>query len=279
MIQEKYLNPYTDFGFKRLFGEEANKDLLISFLNEILKGECAPIVNITYLKNEQLPSLENDRRAIFDLYCEDQSGDKFIVEMQKARQDYFKDRSLYYATFPIQKQAAHGEWNFELKRVYMVAILDFIFSEDKDETSKYIYRVKLSDIETSKVFYDKLTFVYLEMPKFTKTEDELETMTDKWLYVLRNISRLTDRPAKLQERVFEKFFRLAEISKFTKDEFFNYEESLKVYRDMKNCLDSSYAKGEKNKALDIARRMKAKGFDCANIADMTGLSEQEIKEL
>ena len=128
---DKYVNPFTDYGFKKLFGEEPGKELLLDFLNELLREEQGQIVALTYLKNEHLGSGESDRRAIFDIYCENERGEKFIVELQKTKQNFFKDRTVYYATFPIQEQARRNEWNFELKAVYTVAILDFVFDEDK----------------------------------------------------------------------------------------------------------------------------------------------------
>lgn len=187
-IKEKYINPFTDFGFKRLFGEEPNKDLLIDFLNEILKEQQGKIVDLTYLKTEQLGKTEIDRKVIFDLYCENEKGEKFIVEMQKSKQNFFKDRSLYYSTFPIQEQAKKSDWNYELKALYTIGILDFVFEEGIKQTNKFRYDVKLTDVETNKVFYNKLTFIYFEMPKFNKTIDELETRFEKWLFVLKNLN-------------------------------------------------------------------------------------------
>ena len=161
-FREKYVNPFTDYGFNRLFGEEPNKDLLLDFLNELLHSEQGKITQLTYLKSDKLGSSEDDRKAIFDLYCENEKGDKFIVELQKTKQKFFKDRTVYYSTFPIRESARRGSsWDFELNAIYTIAILDFVFDEDKDQTDKYFYNVKLSDIETNKVFYDKLTFVYL----------------------------------------------------------------------------------------------------------------------
>lgn len=178
-IRERYLNPFTDFGFKKLFGEEPNKDLLLDFLNELLREQEGEIKNLTYLKNEHLGLGDADRRAIFDLYCENERGEKFIVELQKSKQNFFKDRTLYYATFPIREQAKQAEWSYELKSVYTIAILDFVFDEDKADKEKYRYDVKLTDIETCKIFYDKLTFIYLEMPKFQKDLDVLENRFEK----------------------------------------------------------------------------------------------------
>lgn len=185
-FQEKYINPFTDYGFKKLFGEELNKDLLLDFLNELLKEEQGNIIDLTYLKSEKLGTTALDRKAIFDLYCENDKGEKFIVELQKSKQNFFKDRTLYYSTFPIREQAKKADWDYELKAVYTIAILDFVFDEDKHEKHKYRYDVKLTDIETNKIFYDKLTFIYLEMPKFNKQLAQLETRFDKWLYIIKN---------------------------------------------------------------------------------------------
>ena len=109
----KYVNPLTDFGFKKIFGEEPNKDILISFLNEILP-ERHTIEDLSYLRNERLGKSEVDRKAIYDLYCTSTTGERFIVELQKAKQNYFKDRSIFYSSFPIQEQAQKGEWDFRL---------------------------------------------------------------------------------------------------------------------------------------------------------------------
>lgn len=292
---ERYINPFTDYGFKKLFGEEPNKDLLLDFLNELLREEQGEILSLTYLKSEHLGTSELDRKAIFDLYCENERGEKFIVELQKSKQNFFKDRSLYYATFPIREQAKRNDWSYELKAVYTVAILDFVFDEDKHQPDKYRYDVKLSDIETRKVFYDKLTFIYLEMPKFNKTVDELETRFDKWLYVIRNLPRLDRVPEKLQERVFEKLFEAAEIAKFTPVQVRSYEDSLKHYRDLKNSLDTAFEEGkeegkekgkeegvkigERQKAIKVVHKSLDLGMDVTTISEISGLSIEEIEQI
>ncbi len=167
------------------------------------------------------------------------------MELQKSKQKFFKDRALYYSTFPIQQQAGRTGWHFELKAVYTVAILDFVFDEDKGDDEKYRYDVKLTDIETCKVFYDKLTFIYLEMPKFTKSLDELETRFDKWLYVIKNLHKLERIPDIMSERIFERLFEVAEIAKFSREELNSYEDSLKYYRDLNAVI--SYAKETSNR--------------------------------
>ena len=281
--KEKYINPYTDFGFKKLFGTEMNKDLLISFLNALFNGHEV-VRDVTFLNGEHFGESYRDRKAIFDVYCENEKGEKFIVEMQKAEQDYFKDRSVYYATFPIREQAPRGDWDFQLKAVYTVGILNFVFPANEYSPECYHHEVKLMDVEDKHVFYDKLTFLYLEMPKFNKTEDELVTMFDKWLFVLRNLSGLMERQAALQERIFTKLFEQAEIARFTPQDAREYEESVKVYRDLTNVVNTAERKGREEGRkegraegfeeanLTNARRMKALGLTNDIISQVTGLS-------
>jgi len=122
-LADKYVNPLTDFGFKKLFGTEPNKELVIDFLNQLLP-EKHKIEDLVYSNNENIGLTQIDRKAIFDLHCRSNNGDRFIVEIQKAKQNFFKDRSVYYSTFPIQEQAKKGEWNYQLSAVYTVDILD-----------------------------------------------------------------------------------------------------------------------------------------------------------
>ena len=185
--QERYINPYTDFGFKKLFGTEMNKDLLISFLNSLFNDKQREITDVSYLNPEHLGDGYGDRRAVFDVYCTTASGARFIVEMQKAEQEYFKDRSLYYSTFAIREQASKGQqWDYHLEDVYTIGVLNFKFPDNEYPVDKYRHEIKLKDVEDNHVFYDKLTFVYLEMPKFNKTADEVENPVDAWLYVLKH---------------------------------------------------------------------------------------------
>ena len=294
-IYERYVNFYTDFAFKRLFGTEPNKELLISFLNALLHGR-EEIREITYLNTEHLGTQEYDRRAVFDVYCVNEKGEHFLVEMQKGEQQFFKDRSVYYSTFAIREQAPRGEWNYGLKGIYTIGILNFCFNK-KDST--YYHEVKLMDTATREVFYDKLTFIYLEMPKFTKTEAELSTMFDKWLYAIRNLPSLLERPRALYEKVFQRLFEAAEIAKFDRRERYEYEESLKAYRDWFSVMETAELRGEERghakglkeghaKGLEegthkanvaTASRLKQMGLSVEDIQKATGLSEEEIREL
>ena len=287
-IQERYVNPLTDYGFKRIFGEEPNKDILMAFLTDILP-DSPQITDLQYLKGEQLGRTGLDRKAVFDLYCSTSTGKRFIVELQKVKQNFFKDRSVYYSSFPIQDQGKRGDWNFKLDAVYTVGILDFVFDDHKEEEELY-HLVELKN-QRNEVFYDKLKYVYVELPKFTKTADELESRRDKWLYVFRHLSNLNDRPAALRDRIFERLFAVAEIAKFSREELASYEDSLKYYRDLKNSIDTSYEDGREEGRLEgreegiqlgverVARRLLEQGLPVENVAAATGLSIASIKQL
>ena len=280
---ERYINPYTDFGFKKLFGTEMNKDLLISFLNALLNGKEKEIDDVQYLNGENLGESYGDRRSVFDVYCKAKDGSRFIVEMQKAEQAYFKDRSVYYATTPIRQQAPKGEWDYQLNEVYTVGILNFEFPHGEYPADSYRHEIKLEDTEDHHVFYDKLTFIYLEMPKFTKTEDELETMFDKWMFVLHNLYRLLERPKALQDRVFKKLFEQAEIARYSEAERRQYEESKKMFWDSYSVLKTAEMKGEKKGVLkekkETVRRLQAMGLTIEQIAQGADMSIDEVKKL
>ncbi len=298
----KYINPFTDFGFKKLFGTEFNKELLIHFLNQVL-GEKEKIKDLTYLNNEVLGKIKTDRSAVFDLYCKNENGELFIVELQNVKQEYYIDRSIFYSTFPIQSQAPKGKgWDYQLKAVYTVGILNFSFSI-REQQERYRREVMLIDKHTGEIFYEKLTFIYLEIANFKKAEEELKSLFDKWMYVLQNLSKLQERPKKLQGKIFRQLFEAAEIAKLEPEEMRMYDESLKIYRDnensleyakklaakegleegMKKGLEKGMKKGlEKGKELErteIAKILKKNGASFDLIEKSTGFSREQIEKL
>ena len=274
-VEERYISLLTDFGFKRIFGTAMNKDLLICFLNSLFDGKQV-VKDVSYLNPEHVGDVYTDRRAIFDVYCEGENGEKFIVEMQNAYQTYFKDRSLFYSTFPIREQAA---------------LLNFDMNEEAFEKEKIRHSVQLCDTATHKVFYDKLEFIYVEIAKFNKSLEELETLYDKWLYALKNLYKLTQRPKELCDKVFDRLFEEAEIAKFTPQELREYEASKIAYRDIKNSVDTAkregiaegmekgMKKGMEKKSLEIAKKMLTKGMDEATVMEITGLTAELIQQL
>ena len=305
--EERYISLLTDFGFKRIFGTDPNKELLINFLNSLFDGEEV-IKDVKYLNSENVGDVYTERKAIFDVYCENEQGEKFIVELQNTYQTYFKDRSLFYSTFPIREQAPKGsDWNFCLKKVYVVALLNYKMSDEAFDSTDTIHTIALMDTKTNKVFNAKLMFKYVEVGRFDKTDEELTSLSDKWMYVLKNLSRLDNRPSSLREKIFTKLFDAAAIARFSPNELREYEDSLKAYRDIKNSLDTAKEEGraegreegrkegraegreegraegrEEGRAEGIAmvaKMMYAKGIDVDVIASMTGMTIDKIKAL
>jgi predicted transposase/invertase (TIGR01784 family) len=292
-MRAKYINPFTDFGFKKIFGDSrvdegngrspASKPLLIDFLNALLP-QNNKIVDLNFKNTEQLGQTDADRKAIYDIYCENEIGEKFIVELQKAKQNYFKERTIYYSTFPIREQAEKGEWNYNLKAVYCVGILDFTFDdyENEPEKSEVVHTIKLKN-QNGKTFYDKLTYIYLEMPNFKKQEADLKTRLDKWLYFIKHLEDFQSIPTVFKDEVFTQAFEKAELAKFGQAELESYEYSLKVFRDNKAvfeyAIDTAFDEGKIEGKIEVAKKLKLKGLSSSDIADLTGLTESEIDKL
>ena len=286
----RYINPLTDFGFKRIFGTPFNKDLLIDFLNALLEGE-REISDVTYRNGEQLGASRKDRRAVFDVYCQATDGSRFIVEMQNMYQPYFKDRSIYYSTFLVAEQGQRGDWNYELQPVYTIGILNFAFLENKrSDDGVFKEEVKLKNIKTNDVFSDKLTYIYVELTAFNKQLNELKTTLDKWIFALKNMQKLFSRPAEMQGRVFEKLFTTAEIAKFEPSERLAYEQSIHAYRDIANGMaaaeergrkegrEEGREEGRKEERLKIARSLLATGMKKEQVLQLTQLSAEELQD-
>jgi predicted transposase/invertase (TIGR01784 family) len=279
-----FIDPFTDFGFKKIFGEEASKPHLIDFLNSLLPA-FAQIKDLSFKNLEQLPSIENERKAVYDIYCQGTNGEYFIVELQKLKQDFFKDRTLFYATFPIQQQAQKGTWNYKLAPVYCIAILDFTFDDDRVNLYEVVHKVNLKD-QNNNVFSDKLTLMYLEMPNFKKGLEELETRLDKWLYFINNLKDLQSIPELLKDETFSSAFEVAKFSNLDQKGRDLYEYSLKIIRDNYATQQTAFQAGEAvgeargglNANLKTARNLKALGLNLEQIAAATGLSAEELEQ-
>ncbi len=293
----RFINPFTDMGFKRIFGQEVNKNLLIDFLNDLLEGEKR-IVNITFLDKEQLGTAADDRSCIYDIYCENENGERFIVEIQNRGHRNFKERAIYYLSRAIANQGQKGpSWMFDLKAVYGVFFMNFHL--DGRRQVRFRTDVSLRDMRTNEPFSDKMRFIFLDLPAFTKDEERCETDFERWIYVLKNMEILQRMPFKARKSVFEELEKIADISALSKEDQEKYEHIIKVYRDnlvteqwaieqgFKKGHEKGHEKGlqegiqigREEGLLDAARGMKAKGYPLEDIVQITGLSPKEIQAL
>ena len=283
IIKAKYINLMVDWSFKRVFGTEVNKDILIEFLKVVFPQFA--ITDITYIPTEQLGIMEDDRKAIFDVLCATEDGKTFLVEMQRGAQKHFFERALYYTSFPIMKQGKKAiakeeekgkdPWDFSLDGVFFLGILDFEYEQDEMTEHRY----QLLETKTLKQMTDKLEFVFVEVAKFDKREDELETDLDKWLYLLKNMSTLLERPAALRDRVFGRLFDVAEYARLDDEERKNYFNAMNTARDTYNQIAYAHEKGGQEKAYEIARNLLAMKLDIDSISKATGLTKDEISTL
>lgn len=276
----KFINPFTDVGFKRIFGQEISKPVLLVFLNSLLEGE-RKIIDLKFLDKEQLGLESGDRSLIYDIYCETETGEHIIVEMQNKYQPYFKERSIYYTARSIVEQGERGsQWKYDIKAVYLVAFLNFRIS---DISKGFRTDVALMDMKERTLFSDKVRLVYLQLPYFTKEADECETIFEKIIYTLKHMDILQRMPWMAQNAVFKRLSEIAEVASLNSEERRKYDESLRAYRDTIAVMEGQFAQGElKGRAegiLFIARKMKQKGKPVSEIAEMTDLSPDEIEKL
>ncbi len=305
----KYINPFTDVGFKRIFGQEISKDILISFLNALLENE-KKIKDITFLDKEQLPyNILDHRGVIYDIFCTTENGEHFIVEMQNKEQLRFKERALYYLSRAISRQGESGEkWMFDLKAVYGVFFMNFKF---KKENGKLRTDVILADRDTHEPFSDKLRMIFLELPYFDKEENECENDFERWMYVLKNMPTLERLPFKARISVIERLEKIVELASMTRQERFTYDRSVDAYRDLMSVMlfsqqegleegfteghEKGFIKGreegmaqgraegrEEGKMIGLemaARQMKVAGVGIEMISQCTGLPLEFIEKL
>ena len=293
----RYINPFTDYGFKMIFGQEANKDILIFFLNELLKGE-RHIVDLTFLDKEQPGEVFDDRTLIYDVFCKTDTGEFIIVEMQNREQDFFMNRSLYYMSKAVVVQGHKGsKWNFDISAVYGVFFMNFTSTGGLEH--KLRTDVILADRDTGRMVSSKMRFIYLQLPCFEKSEEECENDFERMIYVLKKMEVLNRMPFEKKSFIFEKLAKIAQVRKLTKEEEFQYEKSLNAYRNtismystaikrgvkqgieqgMKKGLELGIEKGVNQERLRTATMLKSLGTATDIIEKATGLSAAEIEAL
>lgn len=207
-------------------------------------------------------------------------------------QVHFKDRSMFYSTFAIQYQAKKGKWDYELKAVFIIGILNFNLDKEEKKANRkkknaYISSVGLFNKETGELFSDKLNFLYIELSKFKKTISQLQSFQDYWLYILKHSKKMKEQPSKIRGEIFDKLFKDMELKELTLEELHNYRISEYKYEDFYNFTDYAEMKGEKKgeergfkKGISqIAKKLMDRGLPVNEIAEITGLMPAQIKKI
>ena len=250
----RYINPFTDWGFKRLFGQEFSKDLLINFLNDLFEGEFQ-IKDVTFKDKEQ---------------------NRWVP--------FFVNRSIYYASkaFVAQRKkfdeaGVRTAVLYQFVPVYVVCIMNFMPREH--EVTKFRTDVALREKSSDSMFSDKLRFIYLSLPFFDKSEEECETGFEKWIYVLKYMEVLERLPFTAQKKIFDHLAKLADVRCLSSEEQEKYDESIKAIDDYYSGLYGSYVDGEEKGRAKVARNLLAMGMSWSQIIQATGLTEEQLKQL
>lgn len=292
----KRICPFTDFGFKLIFGSERNKEFTIDFLNGLFSEQpgFSPIIDLDFLDKEADKHNEEARGAIFDIHCRTADGKRFVVEMQNSSQEFFIDRSLYYSSCVMAMQARRGlDWNFELMPVYFVALMNFGMPELGDEVQVH---AGVCDMKTGKPISDKMRFCYIQLPKFNKHKpEECHSVFDQWIYVLKNMEIMERMPFVSTKEMFKRLDSVVSYAALDDNERSRYDAELKAYRDITNQisfaekkgmekgmekgLEKGMEKGREETQRRIALNMLGMNLDAGLIAQASGLTPEQVAAL
>lgn len=291
-----YVNPMIDVAFKYIFGIEKNKHLLKGLLENVFKKEIA---EITYDKTEQIGESLDARNAYFDVLCKGKNGEEFIVECQLREQDFFAERAIFYVSRTISNQAPKGDWDYGFKPVYFLGLMNFPMPENGGTSSGYVHRYSVKNDDTDEILTDRVRLVFMEVGPFDKSYEECESFEEKFLYYMKNLPNFAERPDTHQEEYFDELLQTAEYLAMDMETQAMYEKRLKEMRDIKNVEDhfrrvtlaeglekglaegrvKGRAEGQASKAREIAGKLLSIGLQLEQIAEVTGLSLEEISAL
>ena len=308
---QRYVDILTEAGFKAVFGVEKNKDVLIDLLNVVLPAHRR-VTDLAYSTTE-VPGLTMSNKSVrLDLRCTGEDGTRFIVEMQCYRQLNFFRRCVEYAAKVYDSGSGCGDGHgYDIPPVYFIGLLNtgvpkFDRSDSAVWRDRYVSEYTFREKESHEVVDETIFLIFAELDRFDKKLEECVSMADKWFYSLKHVGRMDRLPEELKVKVFERLFEACEIARFTPEEKLKYEHDMMTERDYTDILDTCRAEGlaegeakgraegkieglaegeAKGKAeglaegkMEVARAMKAKGLGMALIAELTGLSEEEIRK-
>lgn len=285
----KYADLLDDGVFKLIFGRESCKDVMIEFLNQVIPDRM--IVDLEFIDKEMHPVERDLKGSVYDMLCKTDDGSRVIVEVQRRKQPFYPERALYYSTFQIQRQVESGAEEYDFLPVYVVNILNFIM-DDNDESKEVMSVYRLLDEKSGRLLTDKVTFIFLELPKFKKTLEELDgNVLEGMYFCFKNIGQLDERPEVLNHQIFSKIFEVSEMYNMDKRTRDKVKNKMTTERDLRNQmayarqeaieegLAEGLAKGLAEGRAEMATKLLAKGMSVEDIAEVTEMSIDEILNL
>ena len=277
----KYADLLNDEVFKLVFGRESTKDVMIEFLNQVILDR--KIVDLEFIDKEMHPVERDAKGTVYDMFCKTDDGSRIIVEVQRRKQPFYPERALYYSTFQIQRQVESGAEYYDFLPVYVVSILDFRIDDDPDSSAvRTSYR--LHEDDSHKLLTDRVTFIFIELPKFTKTVDELDgNILEGMYFCFKNMTELESRPDVLDHQVFTKIFDVTELYNMDQNTRDKVLDNMTTERDLRNQMiyarEEGREEGQVEERAKNAKSLRDLGVDVEIIAKATGLSVEEIQNL
>jgi len=272
----KFADVKNDIAFRKIFGNEKKKEVLISFLNAILDfEEKHKIIEVNILNPYQLPKFRDGKATIIDVKAKDQSGREFIVEMQVADALGFSKRVLYYTSQGYVSQIDRGEFYDKLNPTIFVGILDFAISKNP----KYISRHRILDVETGERIMEDMEFNFIELPKFNIKRKDLKTLVEKWVFFIKEAENLEVIPEGIDDPGLRAAFEEANIQTWSQEELEAYDYAGLRETEDRLRLEKAKSDAKRDREIEIASVMKNKGVDKNIISEATGLTLDEIAEI
>ena len=301
MYDFKYADLLNDDVFKLVFGQESSKDVMIEFLNQVIPDKH--IVDLEFMDKEMTPVERRRKSSVYDMFCKTDDGSRIIVEVQKRKQPFYVERTIYYSTFQVRNQVDAGTDEYAFCPIYVISIMDFNIPENAGNPEvKTVYR--LYEEKTHDLLTDRLTFVYIELNKFEKSIDEIDGgILDGMYFCLKNMSSLDTCPQKLNHGVFQKMFQISEICNMDEDTRSKVIEKMTTERDLRNQmkyamqeaiaeglaegraeglaegLAEGRAEGLAEGRAEVVRKMFSAGMTVDKIADILQESNEEVEKM
>ena len=281
----RYADLLVDEVFKLVFGRESTKDVMIEFLNQVIPDRT--IVDLEFIDKEMHPIERDAKGTVYDMFCKTNDGARIIVEVQRRKQPFYPERALYYSTFQIQRQVEAGAKDYDFLPVYVISILDFMI-DTKSTSDKVKTTYRLYEEDSHNLLTDRVTFIFIELPKFRKSIQELDgNILEGMYFCFKNIAILDERPGVLDHQIFRRIFEVTELYNMDQVTRNKVLDKMTTERDLINQmayarkvaieegLAEGRAEGRAEERAENIRKMLSAGIPAATLADALGITIEE----
>lgn len=272
----KFVDVTNDIAFRKIFGDENRKEVLISFLNAVLcLKDDTIILDVSIQQPFLFPDWNTGKVSILDLKAKDNTGKTYIIEMQIAKVEGFDKRILYYASKSYSSQISRGDEYEKLMPTFFIGILDFVATENTNYMSRHIVK----DVETGEHFIKDIEFNFIELPKFNKKQEELSSIIDQWVYFIKNAENIDVIPDNIADKGLKVAYQQADKHNWSVDELEAYDKIFIREQDDRGKVSFAHKEGIKEGKIETAKNLKNLGISIEIISQSTGLTKEEIENI